>query len=133
MTVLSFARTAAAAAACAVALSQSAIAFDTKPYDASAFKVAQDAGKPILIDVFAPWCPTCKAQHKVLESLKDKPDYAALAVFQVDFDTQTDALKAFKVNQQSTLIAFKGANETGRSIGATKPDVIEALIASATK
>lgn len=133
MNVLYFAK----AAACALVLSfvtvNAANAFESKAYDAAAFKAAQDAGKPILVDVFAPWCPTCKAQMKVLETLKSKPDYAALTVFQVDFDTQTDALKALKVNQQSTLIAFKGATETARSAGATKPEVIEAVLASAIK
>ena len=89
MNVLYFAK----AAACALVLSfvtvNAANAFESKAYDAAAFKAAQDAGKPILVDVFAPWCPTCKAQMKVLETLKSKPDYAALTVFQVDFDTQT--------------------------------------------
>jgi thioredoxin 1 len=69
----------------------------------------------------------------VLDKLKDKPDYAAVTVFLVDFDNDAAALKAFGVNQQSTLIAFKGVTETGRSAGATKADAIEALLISATK
>ena len=102
----------------------------TKPFEAAAFKAAQEAGKPLLVDVFAPWCPTCKAQHKVLESLAAKPEYAGVTVFQVDYDNQAGVVKAFSANQQSTLIAFKGAKETGRSVGSTKAEAIEALLAS---
>ena len=39
-------------------------AFDEKPFDAASFQATQAAGKPILIDVFAPWCPVCKAQQR---------------------------------------------------------------------
>lgn len=123
----------AAAVAFAIAASTSAFAFESKPFDAVQFKAAQDAGKPVLVDVFASWCSTCKAQHKVLDTLKDKPDYAALTIFQVDFDKQTDAVKGFGVSKQSTLIAFKGATEKSRSTGETKPEAIEQILASITK
>jgi thiol-disulfide isomerase/thioredoxin len=116
-----------------VAMSQGAAAFDLKPYKADAFKAAQDASKPVVVDVYASWCPTCRAQKMVFDKLKDKPDYAAVTVFLVDFDNDAAALKAFGVNQQSTLIAFKGATETARSAGATKTEAIEALLTSTTK
>jgi thiol-disulfide isomerase/thioredoxin len=108
-------------------------AFDEKPFDAESFKAAQSAGKPILVDVFAPWCPTCKAQQTVLGSLKDKPAYDEVVVFKVDYDTQGDAVKSFNARQQSTLIAYKGATETGRSVGDTSPQSIEALLMSTLK
>jgi thiol-disulfide isomerase/thioredoxin len=103
-------------------------AFETKPFDAAAFKAAQDAGTPILVDVFAPWCPTCKAQQQVFDTLKAKPEFDKLTVFKVDFDNQKDAVKSFGARMQSTLIAFKGATETGRSAGDTNAKSIEALM-----
>jgi thiol-disulfide isomerase/thioredoxin len=57
--------------------------------------------KAILVDVTATWCPTCKAQHRVLDSLAKRPESAEIVVFEVDFDTQKDALKAFNARQQS--------------------------------
>ena len=103
-------------------------AFEEKPFEAASFEAAQAAGKPILIDVFAPWCPTCKAQQQVLGALKANPKYSDLTLFKVDFDNQPDVLKNFKVRQQSTLIAFKGKTETARSTGDTQSASIEALI-----
>lgn len=108
-------------------------AFEAKPYDDAAFKAAQASGSSILVHVTAPWCPTCKAQHASLDDINKNAAYAKIAVFNVDFDTQKDALKAFKATSQSTLIAFKGTTETGRLAGVTKADAIEGLIKSAMK
>lgn len=108
-------------------------AFEQAKFDAGLFKDAQSSGKSILVHVTAPWCPTCKAQHQALDSLGKKPEFKKVAIFDVDFDTQADVMKSFKANSQSTLIAFKGAEETGRLVGATKADAIETLIKSATK
>jgi thioredoxin 1 len=96
-----------------------------------AFKAAQKAGKPILVDVWASWCPTCKAQGPVLKSLLADPKNKDMVMFRVNFDTQTDVLKAFNVQSQSTLIVFKGTKETGRSVGDTEAGSIGALIATA--
>ena len=89
-------------------------------------KQAQAAGKSILIDVTAPWCPTCKQQRPVVQEIeKSTPN---LVVYEVDFDSAKDVLKRFRVQSQSTLIVFKGANEVGRSTGETDPANIKALV-----
>lgn len=93
----------------------------------SAFAAAQEAGAPILVHVNAPWCPTCRAQLPILEKLETLPKYADLKVFRVDFDSQRDAVRALKASSQSTLIVFKGKQETGRLVGATDAKTIEAL------
>jgi thioredoxin 1 len=108
-------------------------AFQTKAFDAQAFKAAQGAGDPILVDVFAPWCPTCAAQQQILDKLKDKPEFAKLTVFKVDYDNQPDVVRSFGARSQSTLVAFKGNTETGRSVGDTDSDSIEALLSSTLK
>jgi hypothetical protein len=46
----------------------------------------------------------------------------------VDFDSQKDAVKYFGARMQSTLIAFKGEKETGRSVGDTNRSSIAALL-----
>lgn len=95
-------------------------------YDAKAFAAAQDAGKSILVDVTAPWCPTCAKQKPTVQGLE--MSHPKLVVFDVDFDSAKDALKQFRVTSQSTLIMFKGKAEIGRSTGETDPAVITALV-----
>jgi thiol-disulfide isomerase/thioredoxin len=98
-----------------------------QPFDVTAFKQAQAAGKTVLIDVTAPWCPTCRQQKPIIEAIeKEKPN---LVVYEVDFDTAKDVLKQLQVQYQSTLIVFKGVREVGRSTGNTDPAGIRALVA----
>jgi len=95
-------------------------------FDDQSFKQAQAAGKTILVDVTASWCPTCRQQRPIVEQIeKEKPN---LVVYEVDFDTAKDTLKRFRVQQQSTLIVFKGSKEVGRSTGDTDPARIRALV-----
>lgn len=97
----------------------------------AAFNAAKAAGKPILVEVSAPWCPTCKAQKPILAELAGRPKFRDLQVFEVDFDSQKDVLRALGVRQQSTLIVFKGGKEVGRSTGDTRKESIEALVTMA--
>ena len=107
-------------------IGSSLVAQAGQPFELSAFQQAQAAGKPILIDVTAPWCPTCKQQRPVVQEIeKSTPN---LVVYEVDFDSAKDVLKRFRVQSQSTLIVFKGGNEVGRSTGETNPANIKALV-----
>ena len=99
-----------------------------KPFDAAAFAQAQKDGKPILVDIFAVWCPTCRAQNPILTQLTREPKYKDLVVFKIDFDTQKDAVRALKATSQSTLIVYQGETEKGRSVGDTNATSIEALL-----
>lgn len=110
-------------------LAFAASASDKKPFTAAAFEAAQAGGKPILIDVSAPWCPTCKAQAPILSKLMNEPRFKNVVAFNVDYDSQKDVLKRLNVQRQSTLIVFKGKQEAGRSVADTNPASIEALLA----
>jgi thiol-disulfide isomerase/thioredoxin len=101
------------------------------PFTPAAFEAAQKAGKPILIDVNAPWCPVCRAQAPTLAALPAVPAFKGLTVFSVDFDTQKDVLRSLGVQKQSTLIVFAGPKETGRTVGDTDPESIRKLVATA--
>jgi thioredoxin 1 len=116
--------------AAGAALAQSA-APATPRYTQAAFDAAQAAGKSVIVEVSAPWCPTCKAQAPIIKSLQSKPEFAGVTVLEVDFDSQKDVLQKLRVQSQSTLIAFKGKSETARSVGETKPAEIEKLFKSA--
>lgn len=106
-----------------------ALAWAGQPFDAKAFQASQAAGKAILIDVTAPWCPTCKRQRPIVQQIqKDRPE---LVVYEVDFDTSKDALRQLRVQNQSTLIVFRGTAEKGRSTGDTDARSIGAMVAKA--
>ena len=123
-----FCGTTIAAALLVAGLFQPASAATAVPFSAEAFKAAQMAGSPILVEIHADWCPTCKAQNPILEKLTAEPKFRDLKVFRVDFDAMKPVVREFGAQMQSTLIVFKGVAEQGRSVGDTKQDSIAALL-----
>ena len=117
----------AAAAASSVFVTP-AFSTETKQFTENDFAAAQKAGKPIFVAIHATWCPTCKAQKPILSELMAGPNFKDLVYFVADFDSQKDAVNSFDAQMQSTLLAFKGEHETGRSVGDTDRLSIAALL-----
>ena len=114
--------------ACVAGLS---LAAEPRVFSQPEFDRLAHEGKPVIVDVAATWCPTCKAQKPIIDSLTRQGAYKEVTVLTLDFDADKPVLKAFKVGSQSTLIAFKGGKEAGRSVGDTSPTGIEALFRKA--
>ncbi len=105
-----------------------ATAAEWKEFTPKRWPQAQSEGKPILVDVFAPWCSVCRAQNPILTQLTREPKYKDLVVLKADFDTQKEQLKPLNVRSQSTLIVFKDGKELDRSVGDTSQLSIEGLL-----
>ncbi len=101
------------------------------PFSQSAYDAAIADGKPMLVEITAPWCPTCAAQKKVMATLLTEPRFADLTILEIDFDSQKDLVRAFGARMQSTLIVYSDGKEVARGVGTTKPAKIEALLDSA--
>ncbi len=104
-----------------------------EPYSDARFSELTGAGQPVLIDVYAPWCPTCRKQSKVIGELLKEPQFAAISVLKVDYDEQTDAVARFQAPRQSTLVMYRGSSESGRLVAETSESAIRALLQSGLK
>jgi len=119
-----------------IAIAAAAFAFDPiaapapVAFDRAAFEQAQADDKRILIDIWAPWCPTCRAQAPIIDSVARARGNENLVVFKVHFDNQKAEVRRFGAQRQSTLIAYRGTRETGRLVADTNPDRIAALVAT---
>jgi thioredoxin 1 len=102
-----------------------------QPFSTAALKAAQDAGKPVLVDAYASWCPTCRKQAPTIDAMAKDPAFDKLLILRLDYDNQTAEKRALGITTQSTLIAFRGSKETGRSVGITDPEQIKVLAKSA--
>ncbi len=101
-----------------------------RPFTTAALQAAQAAGRPILVDVHAGWCPVCRAQAPVIARLAADPANADVVFLRLDYDSQRSERAALRATSQSTLIAFRGRRETGRLQGVTDAGQIARLVAS---
>jgi thiol-disulfide isomerase/thioredoxin len=102
-------------------------ALEIKPYTSDALAAAEKAGQPVALHFHADWCPTCRAQDKALQSLKAEKGLD-ITVLTVNYDTEKDMKRRFKVNAQSTFIVLKGQKESARLVGDTSPlNILTAL------
>jgi len=105
-------------------------AFEVEPYDAIKAKAAIASGKSVVLQVYADWCPQCRAQSAALEKLKTTGAYDDIAFFRVDFDAQSDVVAKLKC-PRSTVIGYKGGKEVRRqSFGLSVAEVKDVLDAA---
>jgi thioredoxin 1 len=115
------------------ALPATALAAPVQKFSNAALQAAQRSGKPVLVDVHADWCPTCRRQAPTIEAISRDTAFAKLVILKLDFDTQVAERAALGVRKQSTLITFNGRNERTRATGTTDPAQIRVLAATALR
>jgi thioredoxin 1 len=109
-----------------------------------AFDAAQQAGKPILLDVWASWCPTCVLQERSIRQIIADPKFSDLVILRIDYDKERARvfdklpridekalLRRLKVEEQSTLIIYRGSKEIARLVGETDPGALQEFLARA--
>jgi len=86
--------------------------------------------RPVIVDVWAPWCRPCKVLsprlERVAREFKGKVD-----VWKVNADEHPDLVRAFKVFGIPTLLVFRNGKEVTRVTGAVPEERIRQLFAVA--
>jgi len=110
-------------------LSAPALASGWQDFDPEKFAAAKKENKTIVLDFYADWCPTCKRQAPILESLIQEDKYKDYVAFKVDYDKSQALREELKIPRQSTIIVFKGKKEKGRNIAGTDKETLDSLFA----
>jgi thioredoxin 1 len=118
----------ACAAALLLSLTASLARAAEVPFNQAAFDAARNAGQTVAVVFHADWCPTCRAQAPVLKELVNSPEMKSLTLYVADFDTEKALRAALRVNQQSTIVVFKGQHESARSTGQTEKAALESFL-----
>jgi thiol-disulfide isomerase/thioredoxin len=107
-------------------------AADMLPYSPGLPEARLAAGETVFLDVYAPWCGTCRAQSRAIEALRAaNPAYdAAITFIRMDWDThgRSEYARGLGVQRRSTLILMRGEEVLGRVVADTRAESIRALM-----
>ena len=94
-------------------------------FQAGMKKAAQE-GKPIMVDVFATWCPPCKQLDAEVFSRADVAKASeSFVTVRIDGDEHPDLREKLKVSAYPTvLFLMPDGTEIGRSLGAVSYQVM---------
>jgi thiol:disulfide interchange protein len=97
-------------------------------YDEAAFDEALMNGEDVLLDFYATWCSTCKANSPKIEAAVEGSDVVA---FTVDYDDSDELQAEYGITSQSTLVFIPaGEKALFKTLGPAllKQEEVEAFI-----
>jgi thioredoxin 1 len=84
--------------------------------DASFENEVLKADKPVLVDLWAPWCGPCRMLGPVVEELAK--EYAGKAIVaKLNTDENPSTSSTYRVSAIPTLLFFKGGKLAGQMVG----------------
>ncbi len=115
---------------------QMAHAADAIVYSPEAVQAELAAGKTVVLDFSADWCPSCQSQGRAISRLRDEnPGWAdTMAFFVVDWDTykNSDLAKQYGIISRGSLVLLKGDRVVTQTSTHSTEDALKAMFDQAS-
>ena len=95
--------------------------------DATFKKEALESDKPVLVDLWAPWCGPCRMLGPVVEELAAEYEGRAV-VGKLNTDENGSTMSAYRVSAIPTLLFFKGGKLVEQMVGVQPKSAIKARL-----
>lgn len=102
-----------------------------EPFSTERFEALQGEGRPVLVEVYADWCSTCRVQSPILTRLLDEEEFNEVVALKLDWDAQRSEARALGAPRQSTLFVFRGGERQGMSVAETDETRLREVLATA--
>ena len=84
------------------------------------------SSKPVIVDFYADWCGPCRMLAPTIEALASERE--DIVVAKVNVDNSPELAVRFGVSSIPTVLAFRGGELLGRSVGVKSKDQLLDLI-----
>jgi len=95
----------------------------------SFFEALKNNPRPVVVEVWAPWCAPCKVMAPDLNRVSEQYS-AQVELWKVNADEQPEVAQALKVFGIPTLIGYAGGKEILRRTGTLSEEGLKAFFAS---
>jgi len=101
--------------------------------EANYSSVIEQSTQPVVLDVYATWCPPCRKMAPLLEQVSER--YSNVQFLKIDFDASPNVAKRYSVSQLPTLLFFVPGKEDPvfRSTGLPSEKALSEKIEKLTK
>jgi thioredoxin len=87
-------------------------------------KQLADNPRPVVVDLWAPWCMPCRAMAPAFKQASQKYD-GRVDILKINADQSPEVLKALKVMGIPTVVGFAGGKEILRRTGTQSAEMLD--------